>query len=436
MEIKTAIYTAIVEGYDDLPQVEKIEPDIDYICFSDDDITPSGPWQIRKFVRVFADPQREARRVKLLPHLFLAEYTHSLWLDATVKIVDCTASFIRETTQSGPIACIRHLERDCLYEEADVVLGFGVDNPGVVRRQLAKYAALGVPPHGGLHMTTIMFREHHHPLCKRFSHLWWAELSSQSKRDQLSFDFVRWLLDCSVNNLPHLIEEGNVLGWGERHYWHKASSFDRFKYKPIWAHPSLAYNQEGIYEEQEAPRDFLVAAQNIMRGSPPESLYGLPIVCSNGAYERESLAMQLAEVEGRVLFLGAFSSLWVLWARCFSQPSIQITWVWGSPSDATQTQNIIAEDFPQAVSFVDKLMHDFVNIKTLKYLSRFELVVLAVDFLDNLEQLKILMDALPLNGAMMLFGNGDLLETYQNYLSLSWLMVAHSDYSCVFKKTG
>jgi hypothetical protein len=46
----------------------------------------------------------------------------------------------------------------------------------------------------GLHHTNFLIRRHLKPRCILFCTEWWEELSRHSKRDQLSFDFVRWKL--------------------------------------------------------------------------------------------------------------------------------------------------------------------------------------------------------------------------------------------------
>ncbi len=51
-----------------------------------------------------------------------------------------------------------------------------------------------MPQDFGLHHTNFLIRRHNNPDCLLFCSEWWQHISAHSKRDQLSFDFVRWKL--------------------------------------------------------------------------------------------------------------------------------------------------------------------------------------------------------------------------------------------------
>ncbi len=72
---KMAVYTAIFSDYDEPPGLQVIDDRIDYFLFTDGSVKSAPPpWQVRIISPIFADPQRDARRVKLLPHLFLPKH--------------------------------------------------------------------------------------------------------------------------------------------------------------------------------------------------------------------------------------------------------------------------------------------------------------------------------------------------------------------------
>jgi FkbM family methyltransferase len=239
---KIAVYTAIIDGYDDIPVVLHKEDHIDYICFSDMDLASNGIWEIRKIERRFADPQRDSRRIKLLPHHFLPKYDLSLWIDANIRLTKYSPTQIIEHIGPNVIANLKHMERDCAYDEAKAVLEYGVDDADIIKRQMHKYKMLGFPEHFGLGANCFQIRRHSHPRCKIFCELWWNELSQNSRRDQLSFDFVRWLTREKMATLPINYLENDIFKWGPKRQGGHSS--DRMKYKKFWSVPSAPFKPE------------------------------------------------------------------------------------------------------------------------------------------------------------------------------------------------
>lgn len=214
---RLVIYTGIFGGYDTLPPVEAPAPDIDYICFTDRALLSDGVWQIRTITPVLADPHRDSRRVKLLPHLFLAEYDISLWVDANFLLKEkLKADILRNAVATHPIASLRHQDRSCLYAEAEIVITGGYDAPLVVSEQVHKYKALGFPAGFGLHAGGFLVRRHNDPRCKVFCDLWWQEFVQHSRRDQLSFPFVRWVTQQEIETLPYNYFSNPLFTWGEK----------------------------------------------------------------------------------------------------------------------------------------------------------------------------------------------------------------------------
>lgn len=192
-EDRIAVYTAIFAGYDDIPALQSIDERLDYIIFTDGEIDAPHPWQVRKLTPVFMDPQRDARRVKLLPHLFLPrQYTISVWIDSSLSIRNLTAEIVEEVLGDQDMAVTRHSQRNCIYAEAKAVLDVNYDSPGRVDRQMTQYANRGFPAAFGLHATMFLVRRHAQANCIAYDLDWWSQVSRFSKRDQLSFDYIRW----------------------------------------------------------------------------------------------------------------------------------------------------------------------------------------------------------------------------------------------------
>lgn len=195
MTEKIAVYTAIFGAYDDPVPIRQPDPDVDYLLFADSTVKAAPPpWQLRTVPAVFADPQRDARRLKTLAHLFLPqEYTVSVWVDGNCRIEHIRAGAILQLLGEADIAVPAHAERTCIFAEGETLLAHGLYNsPGRIARQMTAYQIAGLPRDFGLHHTNFLIRRHSTPSCIQFCCEWWQQIHSYSKRDQLSFDFVRW----------------------------------------------------------------------------------------------------------------------------------------------------------------------------------------------------------------------------------------------------
>jgi predicted O-methyltransferase YrrM len=194
---KIAVYTAIFGAYDDPIPIQQPDPDIAYLLFADSTVKAAPPpWQLCPAPVIFADPQRDARRLKTLAHLFLPdEYTVSVWVDGNCQIEHIRADAILELLGNADMALPAHAERTCIFAEGEALLALGLyDSPARIARQMTAYQIAGLPRDFGLHHTNFLIRRHNAPSCIQFCSEWWQQLHSYSKRDQLSFDFVRWKL--------------------------------------------------------------------------------------------------------------------------------------------------------------------------------------------------------------------------------------------------
>lgn len=196
---KMVVYSAIFGGYDNPPRVANPDERIRYILFTEQpNLKAPSPWEVRSVPRIFADPQLDARRIKILPHLFLPDFDVSVWIDANSELLRLTDDDARRLSECGDVLARPHDFRSCLYREAKAVLWYRMDSPLRVKRQLESYRSAGFPEKFGLHQTAFLVRRHMRDGCIEFARLWWDQVFKHSKRDQLSFDFVRWKLDASV----------------------------------------------------------------------------------------------------------------------------------------------------------------------------------------------------------------------------------------------
>ena len=204
--MKIAVYTSIFGGYDDLVDDQFQMDGVDYICFTDRDID-SKTWEIVKSTPIYNDSNRNAKKYKILPHRYLKDYDWSVWIDGNIKVI----SDIRGLCTDDPYKVYDHMQvfdkRNCIYEEARAILNFGKinsektpergmknwkDNPNVIVNQMNRYMSEGYPADNGLATNPIIIRNHHDSDVIKNMEDWWTEIKYNSKRDQLSFNYIAW----------------------------------------------------------------------------------------------------------------------------------------------------------------------------------------------------------------------------------------------------
>ena len=214
---KKVIYTAIIGGYDEL-----IEPSFkpngwDFVCFSDRDLK-SDTWKIRKTIPLYSDNTRTARKHKLLAHRFLPEYDISLWIDGNINVIGDINKLIPYLNDCN-YSTYDHLQnqldsRGCIYDEANAILEAGhrnfnlnptkgkltyKDNPNLIQNQMNRYVNEGYPKNNGLVVQMEVLRRHNEKDVVDTMENHWLELKHNSKREQLSFNYIAWKNDLKFN---------------------------------------------------------------------------------------------------------------------------------------------------------------------------------------------------------------------------------------------
>lgn len=193
---KKVIYTALTGGYDHLIQHDYVNPEYDYICFSNDFKEEKiGIWTICHIPNVTNNAQRLSRYPKLQPYKLLSEYDISLYVDANINIKEASIFTQIELLLSKDIllAGVKHQLRDCIYEESLRVMLTGQEkNRKAVLKQMSLYKKEGFPSHYGMYEANIILRQHNNPLIQQQCNDWWYFQSNYSKRDQLSYSYTLW----------------------------------------------------------------------------------------------------------------------------------------------------------------------------------------------------------------------------------------------------
>tara|TARA_R100000152_G_C6778555_1_gene209342 strand:+ start:2214 stop:2906 length:693 start_codon:yes stop_codon:yes gene_type:complete len=209
---KKVVYTSVFGDWDDV-QVPKLNDDWDWIYFNE-----------KNSLCLYEDNNRNAKRFKVLPHRWLEKYEYSIFVDGnfSIKNKDTLDELIEKYLSDTNIALYDHAKcaldpRDCIYEEAKVILEAGdrnyklnpsrgilayKDNPNIIKKQIKRYREDGYPEKNGLTTNMIMLRRHNEPDVIKAMEYWWKEIKYNSRRDQLSFNYSAWKTDLKWNWLP------------------------------------------------------------------------------------------------------------------------------------------------------------------------------------------------------------------------------------------
>jgi O-antigen biosynthesis protein len=197
---RLVVYTAVAGGYDVLRAPEYLPENCDFVAFSDRPLQVEG-WDVRPLNYEHRDPSRAARFVKLHPHLYFPEYEHSIWLDANLGVRGDISQFLDRLTDDSYLSTFMHPLRDCIYAEGDECIKRWKDSKVLIKQQLQRYRKARFPRAGGLWETNVLVRRHNDPSCIALMGVWWRELDTGSKRDQLSLPIAARRLSAVISPL-------------------------------------------------------------------------------------------------------------------------------------------------------------------------------------------------------------------------------------------
>ena len=200
-DIKVIVYSANIGGYDNFIPLTNYDPNVRYILFTDDNDFKSDVWEVKSvdFLNDKLDNRKKARYIKMNPHLVLPPHDISIWIDHCLepKFTDVNELLKEINFGNSSVMCFPHPERDCIYDEGQVVLILKLDYPEIVNKQMNKYHSMSFPRNYGLFETGFMVRKNNLK-STMFNESWWKEISKNSGRDQLSQMFVSWSIGVDV----------------------------------------------------------------------------------------------------------------------------------------------------------------------------------------------------------------------------------------------
>ncbi len=195
---KITIYTSIYGEYDEILNPLVIEPDCEYVLFTDKDIPEDTVWKKgdESQIPLYCDtPVLKNRYVKMHPHkLFNTNY--SLYIDGNLQIVGhASYLLLKEINENKTgIAMHRHPRDFCVYQEA-----YGARYWKKISWkqyfQIVRFLKRNkMPRNYGMYECNVIARNHNRQECIDIMEQWWNLFRKGIKRDQLYFTFVLYKL--------------------------------------------------------------------------------------------------------------------------------------------------------------------------------------------------------------------------------------------------
>jgi hypothetical protein len=160
------IYTANLGDYD--------PPRTDILCFNES-------------YNRFVDPRLNAKIYKVLYYQFV-DTEWSIWIDCN-RFLKIDPIELIDMCNGYDMGILEHPYRNCIYEEAEICKKLKLDRSQIIDEQISRYKLLHYPQNNGLYACNLIIRKNTKEI-RQLCQEWWAEITSGSWRDQISFPFV------------------------------------------------------------------------------------------------------------------------------------------------------------------------------------------------------------------------------------------------------
>lgn len=201
--MKIAVYSALFGAYDNWRDAEYVNGEYDYFLFTDQPIQS----KTHKVIHLENDHGLKHREVKILPQKYLGDYEVLLWHDANIQQIADIKPLIEGVMKEADIVFLLHPMARCVKHELELCAAWDKDDLDLMCKQVQEYFVEGMPLGMGGVETGVSVRrmnaQHH-----RFAELWWQEVSTKSKRDQLSVMYAAWKAGVKVVPMESRILHG------------------------------------------------------------------------------------------------------------------------------------------------------------------------------------------------------------------------------------
>ena len=191
-EQRKLFYTVLTGNYDTLNEINEKLPNWDYICYTDNKNLKSKSWEIR-FVDsdLELDPILLSRYYKINNHLVDMEYDLSVYVDANLRIRGNLDYFLVQAYDSNKsMALLLHPFLNSLEGEVKACIENNKGSRELLENQYTHYLEQGFRDRLPHINARLMIRKCGDPGVRKVMEVWYDQLCTWSKRDQISFNYA------------------------------------------------------------------------------------------------------------------------------------------------------------------------------------------------------------------------------------------------------
>lgn len=257
---RTIVYTAIMGGYDHLPEIISKDEQVEFYCFTDSIPQNTNGWTCIQVQPFFKDNKLNIGYLKTNAELLFPWDSVVVWVDSNIGIIELSRTQIFQMIHEQPVATLLHRQRQTVFGEIAVVAEYNLDNKHKLAKWEVELKSLGYPDDNKLAELNFLVRDLRQPKVRQLNKTWWRFLLHGSRRDQLSFNPALW-----YHNMPWKVIKADNNSAGEfdfkysfqvhadsakRAVPNSSPSFDRQNFAPFcWTELHSSKNQSG--EQQE-----------------------------------------------------------------------------------------------------------------------------------------------------------------------------------------
>ncbi len=215
------VYTCILDHWDYLraPRPSALKDSkARFVCYTDRAGPHVEPWEFAPAFTPLAQAGRNARLVKILPHLhFQADY--SIYHDGNFELRQTPEYLIDRYLGANDVAMFKHPCRTNVGQEGDVCINEKIGDAGEVAAQIAEWKRRGSPD--GLWCGGLIIRRHTDAVAA-FNETWWLEFAAGCTRDQLALPMAKALSPIALTTIEgdvfnnHLIAHNYHSAWVDK----------------------------------------------------------------------------------------------------------------------------------------------------------------------------------------------------------------------------
>ena len=213
------VCTSILGGFDNLRAPLCASTGARFICFTDNPLQAKcDPWEFRPAPQILGcretdcgdhidvemsvpDAARSSRLPKIIPHLFLPDdCEYSIWHDANFQLQRSPEHVVDTLLKSYDWAAHKHPARNCVYDEARVLLSEKIGTAHLVERDVSHMRTQGHPEGFGLWANGFIARRHTRQT-DELSERWWEIFAAGCERDQIAFPPALRQRGMSINTI-------------------------------------------------------------------------------------------------------------------------------------------------------------------------------------------------------------------------------------------